>query len=76
MRNIEDVLRAKENEIEKLTREIKLLRVAARMLEGQNHAVRAVEAGAELPAVTLDDRVLDVAPAPAPPNGDIKKRWP
>ena len=79
MKNIQDVLREKENEIERLTREIKLLKVAARMLdeESQNRAVRAQEASseAELPA-NVDDRVLDLAPAPAPTNGDINKRWP
>jgi hypothetical protein len=36
MKNIQDVLREKETEIEKLTGEVKLLRVAARLLEDES----------------------------------------
>jgi hypothetical protein len=81
MKNIQDVLHEKETEVERLTREIKLLRLAARMLdeEGQNRVVRTAEAMSsetELPAVNVEGRVLDLAPAPAPTNGDLNKRWP
>jgi len=36
MKNIQDVLREKETEVEKLTREVKLLRAAARLLEDES----------------------------------------
>ena len=80
MKNIQDVLREKEAEIEKLNREIKLLRVAARLLEDENtsQAGRTAEAAphhAE-PAMNLEEPVLDVLPAPGPANGDASKRWP
>ena len=63
MKNIQDVLREKEAEIEKLTRELKLLRVAARMLEpeGQNQT-----------GVACDQN--DIHPQPV--NGDIDQSWP
>jgi hypothetical protein len=80
MKNIQDVLREKEAEIEKLTREIKLLRVAVRLLdeEGRNQASRTNDPmrRADTPAASLEEPVLDVLPVPAPPNGDISKRWP
>ena len=41
MKNIQDVLREKEAEIEKLTREIKLLRVAAPSGRGKRRPTRA-----------------------------------
>jgi hypothetical protein len=36
MKNIQDVLREKETEVEKLTREVKLLRAAAHLLEDES----------------------------------------
>jgi len=80
MKNIQDVLREKETEIEKLTREIKLLRVAARLLEdeGQSQSGRAVTAmprHADGAAVSLVEPGLEVLPA-GPANGDVSKRWP
>jgi len=80
MKNIQDVLREKETEIEKLTREIKLLRVAARLLEdeGQSQSGRAVAAmphHADGAAVSLEEPGLEVLPA-GPANGDVSKRWP
>ena len=77
MKNIQDVLREKEAEIEKLNREIKLLRVAARMLEddGQSQpGVIAMPRPAEA-AMSLEEPVLEVVP-PGPANGDVSKRWP
>jgi len=81
MKNIQDVLRDKETEIEKLTREIKLLRVAARLLEeeGQNQHARAldpIQRHVETAAMSLDEPVLDVLPVAGPANGDVNKRWP
>jgi hypothetical protein len=83
MKNIQDVLRAKEAEIEKLTREVKMLRMAARILddEGQGQAVRAVDPiqrHMETAAMSLDEPMLDVLPAAGPANGDSAsgKRWP
>jgi hypothetical protein len=80
MKNIQDVLREKEAEIEKLTREIKLLRVAARLLdeEGRNQTSRTNDPmrRADTPSASLEEPVLDVLPVPTPPNGDISKRWP
>jgi len=80
MKNIQDVLHEKEAEIEKLNREIKLLRVAARMLEddSQSQSTRAVAATphhADVAAVGPEEPVLEVLPA-APSNGDVSKRWP
>jgi len=81
MKNIQDVLREKEAEIEKLNREIKLLRVAARLLEDENtsHSGRAADPTphtAEAAAMSLEEPVLDVLPAAGPANGDASKRWP
>jgi len=81
MKNIQEVLREKETEIEKLTREIKLLRVAARLLEeeGQSQASRpadAIQRHVETAAMSLDEPVLDVLPVAGPANGDASKRWP
>lgn len=81
MKNIQDVLRDKETEIEKLTREIKLLRVAARLLEeeGQNQQARPmdpIQRHVETAAMSLDEPVLDVLPVAGPANGDANKRWP
>ncbi|HYN15767.1 MAG TPA: hypothetical protein VES66_08275 [Terriglobales bacterium] len=80
MKNIQDVLREKEAEIEKLNREIKLLRVAARMLEDDNQsqpgrAVAAMPRHADVAAMSLEEPMLEVLPA-APANGDVSKRWP
>ena len=80
MKNIQDVLREKEAEIEKLNSEIKLLRVAARLSEDENtsQAGRTAEAAprhAE-PAMNLEEPELDVLPASGPANGDASKRWP
>ena len=81
MKNIQDVLREKEAEIEKLTREIKLLRVAARLLEDENasqpgRTAEATPHHAEPTAMNLEEPVLDVLPAAGPANGDASKRWP
>ena len=73
MRNIHDVLREKQAEIQKLTREVRLLRVAERILEGEspsqpkratepmsqsaNTAVINFEAGTVLPMA--DDDVMN-----------------
>ena len=81
MKNVQDVLREKEAEIEKLTREIKLLRVAARLIEGENasQSGRTAEATphhAEPAAMNLEEPVLDVLPTAGPSNSDGSKRWP
>ena len=81
MKNIQDVLRDKETEIEKLTREIKLLRVAARLLEdeGQNQPGRPmdpIQRHVETAAMSLEEPVLDLLPVAGPANGDTNKRWP
>jgi hypothetical protein len=81
MKNIQDVLREKEAEIEKLNREIKLLRVAARLLDDENTSQpgRPAEASphhADAAAMSLEEPVLDVLPAAGPANGDASKRWP
>ena len=80
MKNIQDVLREKEAEIEKLTREIKLLRVAARMLEDEGHnrtgrTADQIQDQVEA-AVSSEDPLLDLSPVSGPSNGDISKRWP
>jgi hypothetical protein len=81
MKTIQQVLHEKEAEIEKLSREIKLLRVAARILdeEGESHALRAVESiqrHVDVAAADLEEPVLDVLPASGSANGDSSKRWP
>jgi hypothetical protein len=79
MKNIQEVLRDKEAEIEKLTREIKLLRVAARILEDEGQPGRAMEPmprQVDAAAMSLEEPVLDVLPVAAPANGDVNKRWP
>jgi len=81
MKNIQHVLREKEAEIEKLTREIKLLRAAARILEdeGQNQSVRTadtIQRHVDVAAVSLEEPGLDVLPVAGPANGDSSKRWP
>jgi hypothetical protein len=80
MKNIQHVLREKEAEIEKLNREIKLLRVAARILdeEGESQSVRAdsIQRHADMAAVSLEEPMLDVLPVAGPANGDSSKRWP
>jgi hypothetical protein len=81
MKNIQDVLRDKEAEIEKLTREVKLLRVAARILddESQGQAARTIDPlqrHMETAAMSLEEPVLDVLPVAGPSNGDSSKRWP
>jgi len=81
MKNIQDVLREKETEIEKLTREIKLLRVATRLLEDESpsqpgRANAPLPGHADAPAMTVEEPVLDVLPAAGPSNGDASKRWP
>ena len=81
MKNIQEVLRDKEAEIEKLTREIKLLRVAARLLEdeAQGQSARAmdpIQRHVETAAMNIEEPVLDVLPAAGGGNGDANKRWP
>jgi hypothetical protein len=81
MKNIQEVLREKENEIEKLTREIKLLRVAARILEDESQAQspRAIDPmprHADAPATTAAEPLLEVLPSGEPTNGEFSKRWP
>jgi hypothetical protein len=80
MKNIQDVVREKEAEIEKLTREIKLLRVAARMLDDEAH--NQTGRTADQPqhhtetAVGPEAALLDLSPVAGPANGDVSKRWP
>ena len=79
MKDIQDVLREKEAEIEKLTREIKLLRVAVRLLEDENPSqlgrpAEAMPRHAEASAVNLEELALDVVPTVGP--ADASKRWP
>ena len=81
MKNIQHVLREKEAEIEKLTREIKMLKVAARILEeeGQGQPARSAESlqrHVDVAGVNLEEPMLDVLPAAGPSNGDSSKRWP
>jgi len=78
MKNIQDVLREKEAEIEKLNREIKLLRVAARLLEdeGQGRTAEPMLRQMDAAPTSLPEPVLDVLPAAGPSNGDVSKRWP
>jgi len=81
MKNIQEVLRDKEAEIEKLNREIKLLRVVARLLEdeAQGQSARAmdpIQRHVETAAMSIEEPVLDVLPAAGPANGDANKRWP
>jgi len=80
MKSIQVVLREKEAEIEKLTREIKMLKVAARIMEDEGHAPPALGADSlqrhvEIAGTNLDDAMLDVLPAAGPSNGS-SKRWP
>jgi hypothetical protein len=81
MKTIQNVLREKEAEIEKLTREIKMLRVAARIMEdeGQGQSARAAESlqrHVDVAGVNLEEPMLDVLPVAGPSNGDSSKRWP
>jgi len=81
MKNIQDVLREKEAEIEKLTREIKLLRVAARLLDDESRGQPARDADPmprqmETAAASLEEPMLEVLPVAGPANGDVSKRWP
>jgi len=78
MKNIQDVLHEKEAEIEKLTREIKLLRVAARLLEdeGQGRTAEPMLRQMDAAPASLGEPVLDVLPVAGPANGDAGKRWP
>jgi hypothetical protein len=80
MKNIQDVLRDKEAEIEKLNREVKLLRVAARILgeEGPTGRIpEPIQRHVEAAAMSIEEPVLDVLPVAGPANGDSSsKRWP
>ncbi len=80
MKNIQDVLREKETAVEKLTREIKLLRAAVRMLQddGEKQSVRTADQSHHQleTAITPEDPVLDLSPTSGPTNGDNSKRWP
>ena len=81
MKNIQDVLREKEAEVEKLNREIKLLRVAARILDDEGQPGRSTETiqrHVDTAAMSIEEPVLDLAPVAGPPNGDSSssKRWP
>jgi len=81
MKNIQHVVREKEAEIEKLTREIKLLRAAVRILEdeGQSQSARAadtIQRHVDVAGVNLEEPALDVLPVAGPANGDSSKRWP
>ncbi len=81
MKNIQDVLRDKEAEIEKLTREVKLLRVAARILDDEGPSGRVpepIQRHVETAAMSLEEPVLDLLPVAGPANGDSSssKRWP
>ena len=65
MRNIQDVLREKETTVEKLTREVNLLRAAARLLEDESSSQpgRAAESMSRRATTTMinvqDGMVLD-----------------
>lgn len=82
MKNIQDVLREKEAEIERLNREIKLLRVAARILQDEASHSDVKARAAEAASSGFDEPVLEVVPAnapiPTPADGDASpgKRWP
>ncbi len=82
MKNIQEVLREKEAEIERLNREIKLLKVAARILEDEASHANVKASAAEAASSGFDEPVLEVLPAgapiPTPANGDAStsKRWP
>ena len=80
MKSIQVVLREKEAEIEKLTREIKMLKVAARIMEDEGHgqpapAADSLQRHVEIAGVNLEDSMLDVLPVASPSNGG-GKRWP
>jgi predicted RNase H-like nuclease (RuvC/YqgF family) len=81
MKTIQNVLREKEAEIEKLTREIKMLKVAARIMEdegqGQSiHAAESLQRHVEVAGVHLEEPMLDVLPVAGSSNGESSKRWP
>lgn len=79
MKNLQDVLREKQTEIERLTQEIEMLRTAARILESQSPPARSsdpIQRHVEVASVKVDDPVLDVLPAPGPASRDRDKRWP
>jgi hypothetical protein len=74
MRNIHDVLREKEAEVEKLTREVKLLRVAGRILEDDSPSQPAQAAEAMSQHATT--AILNFADGTVLPtsDGDVSKR--
>ena len=80
MKNIQDVLREKETAVEKLTREIKLLRAAVRMLEddGEKQTGRTADQSQHRveTAIPSQDPVLDLSSVSGPTTGDNNQRWP
>ena len=69
MKNIQDVLREKETEVEKLTREVKLLRVAARLLEDESPsqpggATDPMSPSVDAVFISLEEPALDVHALP------------
>lgn len=80
MKNIQDVLREKETKVEQLTREIKLLRAAARILEDEDQPGRIDATRRHVDAAAVKEPVAG-GPAPvdrpAPVDGDAHKiTWP
>lgn len=69
MKNIYDVLRQKENEIQQLQKDIEALRVAARLLADDNDAetvsTRSVSAPVSTPRITAPAVTATVKPADA-----------
>ena len=82
MKTIQNVLREKEAEIEKLTREIKMLTGGGahygrgRPGPGSAGGWNRCSATWMSAAVNLEEPVLDVLPVAGPSNGDSSKRWP
>jgi hypothetical protein len=71
MKNIQDVLREKETEVEKLTREVKVLRVAARILEDESPSQpgRAAEPMSRRPDTAFIS--LEGGTVPPAADGDV-----
>lgn len=68
MKNIRDVLREKETEVRKLTREVKLLRVAARLLEDESPSQPG--RAAETMSRHADAAIISLEGGTAPPAAD------
>jgi hypothetical protein len=73
MRNIQDVLREKETEVEKLTREVKLLRAAACLLEDESQPARAAEPMPQCANTAFSD--LEGGTVLPAADGDVSLSW-